>query len=54
MVLEMEVLIILNAPLMVMLAVAIHSAAPGARRPFSLAAVVFMGIAAAGFRWRAD
>ena len=42
----MEVLIILLAPFMVMLTVAIHSAAPVARKPFSLAAVVFMGIAA--------
>ena len=42
----MEVLIILIAPLMVMLTVAIHSAAPIARKPFSLAAAVFMGIVA--------
>jgi hypothetical protein len=42
----MEVLIILMAPLMVTLTVAIHSAAPVARKPYSLAGVVFMGITA--------
>jgi len=42
----MEVLIILLAPFMVMLTVSIHSVAPVARKPFSLAAVVFIGIAA--------
>jgi hypothetical protein len=42
----MEVLIILLAPLMVALAVAIHSAVPIARKPFTLASVVFMGVMA--------
>jgi hypothetical protein len=42
----MEVLIILTAPLMVMLTVAVHSVATVGGKPFSLAAVVFMGIAA--------
>jgi len=42
----MEVLIILLAPLMVALAVAIHNAVPVARKPFTLASVIFMGIMA--------
>jgi hypothetical protein len=43
----MEVLIILTAPFMVALTIAIHSWAPAARKPFTLAAVVFMGATAA-------
>jgi hypothetical protein len=43
----MEILIILTAPVMVVLTVAIHVSAPSSLRPFSLAAVVFVGVAAA-------
>jgi hypothetical protein len=42
----MEVLILLSAPFMVTLSVCIHLLAPAARRPFSLASLVFMGMAA--------
>ena len=42
----MEWLILLSAPLMVTLSVCIHLVAPPARRPFSLASLVFMGMAA--------
>lgn len=43
----MEVLIIVTAPVMVALAVAVHDQASERARPFTLASVVFMGIAAA-------
>src|SRR3546814_12350583 len=42
----MEILIILLAPLMVALTVAVHVASPAGRTPFTHAAVVFMGISA--------
>jgi len=42
----MELLILLSAPFMVTLCVCIHLLAPASRRPFSLASLVFMGMAA--------
>jgi hypothetical protein len=42
----MEWLILLSAPFMVALIVCIHVLAPPSRRPFSLASLVFMGMAA--------
>jgi hypothetical protein len=42
----MEVLIILTAPFMVALTIAIHYWAPADRKPFTFAAVVFMGMMA--------
>lgn len=42
----MEVLIILTAPLMVLLAIAIHSWAPAKYKPFTLASVVFTALTA--------
>lgn len=41
----MELLILLSAPFLVALSVAIHLVAPPSRRPFSLASLVFMGMA---------
>lgn len=42
----MELLILLSAPFMVTVMIAIHLLAPPSRRAFSLASVVFMGLAA--------
>jgi hypothetical protein len=42
----MELLILLAAPFMVTISVCIHLLAPRSRRPFSLASLVFMGMAA--------